>query len=84
MCSRLLRHPLRRFPALPDQVLGAEAGRAAVIYDGESLKEGHVEAFGADPQLRRRGIGTALQQHAAQQCRIVGCYQNILICMLCL
>jgi GNAT superfamily N-acetyltransferase len=57
------------------QVLGAEAGRRAVIHNDESLKEGYVEAFGVDPQLRRRGIGTALQQHAAQQCRIAGCYQ---------
>ena len=57
------------------QVLGAEAGRPAVIYNGESLKEGYVEAFGVDPQLRRRGIGTALQQHAAQLCRVAGCYQ---------
>jgi GNAT superfamily N-acetyltransferase len=46
-----------------------------VIYNGEPLKEGYVEAFGVDPQLRRRGIGTALQHHAAQQCRIAGCYQ---------
>jgi len=51
-------------------VPGAEAGRPAVIYNGESLKEGYVE-----PQLRRRGIGTALQQHAAQLCRVAGCYQ---------
>jgi GNAT superfamily N-acetyltransferase len=57
------------------QVLGAGAGRPAVIYNGESLKEGYVEAFGVDPQLRRRGIGTALQQHAAQLCRVAGCYQ---------
>ena len=57
------------------QVLGAEAGRPGVIHNGELLKEGYVEAFGVDPQLRRRGIGTALQQHAAQQCRIAGCYQ---------
>jgi GNAT superfamily N-acetyltransferase len=57
------------------QVLRAEAGRRPVIHNGESLKEGYVEAFGVDPQLRRRGIGTALQQHAAQQCRIAGCYQ---------
>jgi GNAT superfamily N-acetyltransferase len=56
-------------------VLGAEAGRPAVIYNGEPLTEGYVEAFGVDPQLRRRGIGTALQQHAAQLCRVAGCYQ---------
>jgi GNAT superfamily N-acetyltransferase len=53
---------------LESHVLGAEAGRPAVIYNGESLTEGYVEAFGVDPQLRRRGVGTVLQQHAAQQC----------------
>ena len=57
------------------QVIGAEAGRPAVMRHGEPLKEGYVEAFGVEPHLRRRGIGTALQQHAARQCRIAGCYQ---------
>jgi GNAT superfamily N-acetyltransferase len=57
------------------QVIGAEAGRPAVMHHGEPLREGYVEAFGVDPRLRRRGVGTALQQHAARQCRIVGCYQ---------
>jgi hypothetical protein len=32
------------------QVIGAEAGRPAVIHDGEPLREGYVEAFGVDPQ----------------------------------
>jgi len=57
------------------QVIGAEAGRPAVLRDGRPLTEGYVEAFGVDPRLRRRGIGTALQRHAAQRCRITGCYQ---------
>jgi GNAT superfamily N-acetyltransferase len=57
------------------QVIGAEAGRPAVIRDGQPLREGYVEAFGVDPGLRRRGTGTALQRHAARQCRIAGCYQ---------
>ena len=57
------------------QVIGAEAGRPPVLRNGQPLSEGYVEAFGVDPQLRRRGIGTALQQHAARQCRIAGCYQ---------
>ena len=57
------------------QVIGAEAGRPAVMHNGEPLREGYAEAFGVHPQLRRRGIGTALQQHAARQCRIAGCYQ---------
>jgi GNAT superfamily N-acetyltransferase len=57
------------------QVIGAEAGRPAVTHHGEPLREGYVEAFGVDPRLRRRGIGTALQQYAARQCQIAGCYQ---------
>jgi GNAT superfamily N-acetyltransferase len=57
------------------QVIGAEEGRPPVLHDGEPLLEGYVEAFGVDPQRRRRGIGTALQQHAARQCRTAGCYQ---------
>jgi GNAT superfamily N-acetyltransferase len=57
------------------QVIGAEEGRPPVMRDGAPLREGFVEAFGVDPQLRRRGIGTALQQHAARQCRDAGCYQ---------
>ena len=57
------------------QVIGAEDGRPPVLRDGQPLAEGYVEAFGVDPQLRRRGIGTALQRYAAQQCRVAGCYQ---------
>jgi ribosomal protein S18 acetylase RimI-like enzyme len=40
------------------QVIGAEEGRPAVMHNGAPLREGFVEAFGVDPQLRRRGIGT--------------------------
>ena len=68
------------------QVIGAEAGRPAVIHNGEPLREGYVEAFGVDPQRRRRGIGTALQQRAAQQSQTVadritmhGEYQPLII-----
>ena len=57
------------------QVIGAEEGRSPVLHNGEPLLEGYVEAFGVDPQRRRRGIGTALQQHAARLCRTAGCYQ---------
>ena len=56
-------------------VIGADEGRPAVMHHRAPLKEGYVEAFGIDPQLRRRGVGTALQQHAAQRCRNTGCYQ---------
>ena len=43
--------------------------------NGEPLLEGYVEAFGVGPHRRRCGIGTALQQHAALQCRTADCYQ---------
>jgi GNAT superfamily N-acetyltransferase len=57
------------------QVIGVEEGRPAVMHNGAPLREGFVEAFGVDPQLRRHGIGTSLQRHAAQRCRDAGCYQ---------
>jgi GNAT superfamily N-acetyltransferase len=57
------------------QVIGAEEGRPAVTYHGVVLKEGYVEAFGVDPQLRRQGVGTALQEQAMRQCRLAGCFQ---------
>ena len=57
------------------QVVGAEEHRPAVMHNGAPLMEGFVEAFGVDPRLRRLGVGTALQDHAARQCRNAGCYQ---------
>ena len=58
------------------QVIGAEEGQVLrSCNNGAPLREGFVEAFGVDPQLRRRGIGTALQQHAAWQCRNAGRHQ---------
>lgn len=57
------------------QVIGAEEGRPAVMRNGAPLREGFVEALGVHPQLRRRGIGTALRQHAARRCRDAGCHQ---------
>jgi ribosomal protein S18 acetylase RimI-like enzyme len=57
------------------QVIGAEEGRSPVLHDGAPLTEGYVEALGVRPWLRRRGIATALHDHAMRQCRIAGCYQ---------
>ena len=57
------------------QVIGAEEGRPAVMHNGVPLTEGFVEAFGVDPELRRRHVGTTLQQRAARRCRNAGCYQ---------
>jgi GNAT superfamily N-acetyltransferase len=45
------------------------------MHNGEPVLEAYVAVFGVDPQRRRRGIGTALQQHAARRCRTAGCYQ---------
>jgi GNAT superfamily N-acetyltransferase len=57
------------------QVIGAEEGRPAVVVNGAALSEGFVEAFGVSPELRRRGVGSALQQRAQEMCRAAGCYQ---------
>jgi GNAT superfamily N-acetyltransferase len=57
------------------QAVGTEEGRPPVTYNDAVLREGYVEAFGVDPQLRRHGIGTAMQEHAMRKCRVAGCYQ---------
>lgn len=57
------------------QTIGEDVGRPPVLRDGAALREGYVEAFGVDPELRRRGIGTRLQAYAADHCRQAGCYQ---------
>lgn len=57
------------------QVIGVTEGRPPVVHAGAALTEGYVEAFGVDPAMRRRGIGSALQRHAAEHARAVGCYQ---------
>jgi GNAT superfamily N-acetyltransferase len=66
-CVGFLRYLIQR--------IGTDEGRPAVTHQGSALREGYVEAFGVDPELRRRGVGTALQDHALRQCRIAGCYQ---------
>jgi GNAT superfamily N-acetyltransferase len=57
------------------QVIGAEERRPPVLVDGLPLTEGFVEAFGVSPEIRRRGVGSALQRRAQEMCRAVGCYQ---------
>jgi len=57
------------------QVVGSEEGRPPVIHNNSPLTEGFVEAFGVDPDARRRGIGSALQRKAQELCRALGCYQ---------
>jgi GNAT superfamily N-acetyltransferase len=57
------------------QVIGAEEGRPPVTHDGVRLREGFVEAFGVDPDERRHGIGSALQQGAIDHAKAAGCWQ---------
>ena len=57
------------------QIIGADVGRPPVLQDGAPLTEGFVEAFGVDPAARRLGIGSALQAHAIEHCRSLGCHQ---------
>lgn len=57
------------------QVIGADLGRPPPMRGTAPLTEGFVEAFGVAPDLRRQGIGTALQTHAIGHCRVLGCHQ---------
>jgi GNAT superfamily N-acetyltransferase len=57
------------------QVLGEEEGRSPVVLNGKVLLESYVEAFGVLPELRRMGIGQALQETAIQIASALGCYQ---------
>jgi GNAT superfamily N-acetyltransferase len=57
------------------QVVGAEERRPPVPVGGLPLTEGFVEAFGVSPEIRRRGVGSALQRRAQEMCRALGCYQ---------
>jgi GNAT superfamily N-acetyltransferase len=57
------------------QVIGAAEGRPPIVRDGAALTEAYIEAFGVDPSVRRRGIGSALQARAADYASANGCYQ---------
>jgi GNAT superfamily N-acetyltransferase len=57
------------------QQIGADCGRPPIVRHGQPLREGYVEALGVAPLSRREGIGEALQQHAIDRCRMLGCYQ---------
>lgn len=57
------------------QVIGSEEGRPPVISKGVPLIEGCVEAFGVHPSVRRRGVGSLLQERAIELARSAGCYQ---------
>lgn len=57
------------------QIIGADDGRPPVVHRGSTLTEGFVEALGVDPDVRRRGVASALQAEVQDRCRAAGCYQ---------
>ncbi|MBA3471498.1 MAG: GNAT family N-acetyltransferase [Herpetosiphonaceae bacterium] len=57
------------------QDIGLEDDCDPVVFNGETLREAKVLAFGVLPELRGQGIGRALQLYAIQQARALGCYQ---------
>ena len=60
---------------LVTQRLGEDEDRPTIVFRGETLIEGKVIAFGVVPEVRRRGIGRALQEKAVELAREEGCYQ---------
>ena len=57
------------------QRLGEDEERPPIVFQGETLVEGKVIAFGVVPQYRNQGIGRALQEKAVELARERGCYQ---------
>ena len=60
---------------LVTQRLGEDEDRPPIVFRGETLIEGKVITFGVIPEVRRRGIGRALQEKAIELARERGCYQ---------
>ena len=77
-------------PSLRHYVMAKHSGRVVgfLIYEvssptvdyplvvaGTTLTEAHIVAFGVQEAYRRRGIGRALQEHALNRAKALGCYQ---------
>ena len=60
---------------LVTQRLGEDEDRPPIVFRGETLIEGKVITFGVVPEVRRQGIGRALQEKAVELARERGCYQ---------
>lgn len=70
-----LDHACVGFLRLLIQIIGRSEGRPPIMRANQALREGFVEAFGVLPQVRRHGIGQALQEYAIMQATQSECYQ---------
>jgi GNAT superfamily N-acetyltransferase len=57
------------------QVIGTDADHDPILFDGTSVTEAKILAFGVDSTHQRQGIGRALQEAALRLARTLGCYQ---------
>lgn len=57
------------------QDIGPEADCPPVQWNGETLTEAKVIAFGVAPARRRQGVGRKLQESLQQSAQSRGCYQ---------
>ena len=57
------------------QAIGPEADCPPVQWNGETLTEAKVIAFGVSPARRRQGVGRKLQASLQQSAQSKGCYQ---------
>ena len=57
------------------QEIGVEEDQQPFTFNGETLREAKVIAFGVAPEHRRKGIGRALQERLIEKARAAGMYQ---------
>ena len=71
----LRRSTIAGFLRFVCQEIGPDTNCPAVQFQGQTLQEAKVLAFGVLPLHRRHGIGRALQEALRQRARALGCYQ---------
>ncbi|MCS6852358.1 MAG: GNAT family N-acetyltransferase [Gemmataceae bacterium] len=76
-----LRAGVRTFIAVHcDRVVGTASLFIEPKFIHRGGKVGHIEDVAVHRDFQRRGIGTALVQHATEEARKLGCYKVILYC----